>query len=219
LQNDFALKLTDSDFKNLVKKLKYDDADEFFVALGKNAIDIEYIHHHFYDKLVENKRNELDKNYSEDDKPEEHFSGPKPRLNVPINYASCCYPIPGDRIVGEIIENTEIKIHRRSCKYIAPMLQPQQPNIMIMNWEWLYRDEYDVKFKIKADANDEILPQITALILKEDTIPIKGINFNNDDNHFEGIVLISIKNSKQLDDLFDKIRLITGVKKVERFND
>lgn len=220
LQNDFAVRLTDSDFLNLVKKLKYESGEEFFVALGKNDIDIDYIHHHFYDKLSSNKRSMLDEQENVDNLIISHDSeNSRPIINVPVTYSDCCYPIPGDRIVGEILENTELKVHRRSCKYISQFLNPMQPNIMNLNWEWLHKDEYNVKFRIVAEANDEILPQITQLILKEDSIPIRGINFDNDDTKFEGLVTITIKNANQLDELFDRIRLLEGVKKVERFSE
>ena len=222
LQNDFEVKLTDSDFISLVKKLKYDSNDDFFVAIGKQDIDINYIHHHFYDKLNELKKKLLDEKNGKEFTEDYQTNIPnnvKPVINVPIKYADCCYPIPGDRIVGEIIEDTELKVHRRSCKNIVNYLNPQQANIMNLNWEWLYKDEYNVKFHIIAEANDEILPQLTSLMLQEDNIPIRGINFDNNDSIFEGFVVITIKNSKQLDDLFDKIRLIDGVKKIERFGD
>ncbi len=224
MQNDFEIRLTDSDFVNLVNKLKYDSGEEFFVALGKQDVDIEYIHHHFYDKLSEIKRKLIDeKNGNSINTADKEIQlngngSARPVINVPITYSECCYPIPGDRIVGEILEDTELRVHRRSCKQIEQYLNPPQANIMNLNWEWLHKDEYNVKFKILAEANDEILPQLTQLMLKEDNIPIRGINFDNDNVKFEGLITITINNSKQLDDLFDKIRLLDGVKKIERFS-
>ncbi len=66
-------------------------------------------------------------------------------------------------------------------------------------------------------ADDEILSDITNLIMSSDSsIQIKGINFNNDDNKFEGFVTVAIQSAAQLNTLFDEIRKIPSVRKIER---
>lgn len=216
LQNDFEIKLTDSDFRDLVKKLKYDNEDEFFVALGKQDVDIDYIHNHFYHKLKDLKRTPIDNDPERNENTSESASN-KININVPIVYSECCYPIPGDRIVGEIVEGSAMYVHRRSCKNIVEKLNPLAPNVMALNWDWLHKDDYLVRFKIEAAADDEILSEITNLIMSSDSsIQIKGINFNNDDNKFEGFVTVAIQSAAQLNKLFDEIRKIPSVKRIER---
>ena len=35
-----------------------------------------------------------------------------------MSYAKCCYPLPGDNIVGHISQGKGIVVHRSSCKSI-----------------------------------------------------------------------------------------------------
>jgi RelA/SpoT family (p)ppGpp synthetase len=216
LQTDFAVLLTDEDFKAIISKLKYENEDEFFMALGKNDIDIDYIHNCFYHKLKENKKNEMARIDEETDFVIDQNFNSKLNLNVPIFYSECCYPIPGDRVVGEVIEGKGLYVHRRSCKKVAKKLNPPEPNIITLNWEWLHKEEYLMKFYILAEASDSLLSEITGLILQSNNIQIRGITFNNDEDKFEGFITISIKTGDDMEALFEKIKNLVGVKKLER---
>lgn len=215
IQNDYSIKLNTDDFNALVRKLKYDNSEEFYVSLGKQDIDLDYIHNYFYHKMKDELRkpevanDELNDNINEIDMS-------KINLNMPVIYSECCYPVPGDRIVGEVIDGNEIQIHRRSCKHISFKLNPPQENIIGLKWNWLKKDDYTVRIKIIANKNENVLSDITTLILSYDNIPIRGINFDNDDERFEGYISIAVKSGEQLTELLDSIAKIAGIELVER---
>ena len=67
-----------------------------------------------------------------------------------------------------------------------------------------------------ANLNENVLSDITTLILSYDNIPIRGVNFDNDDERFEGYVTITVKSGEQLTDLIDSMAKIAGIELVER---
>ena len=38
--------------------------------------------------------------------------------NIPVHFAKCCYPVPGDEIVGIIHTGKGITIHKMTCKIL-----------------------------------------------------------------------------------------------------
>lgn len=125
-------------------------------------------------------------------------------------------PMPGDRIIGEMIENTKLNIHRRSCKKVAELLNPPRPNIISLSWQQLDFMEFPTKILIIAEINDKIIPQVTGLLAKYDRINIKGVNFNTDNDQFKGTLKLSISSIYQYNQLLEDMRQIEGVQSAER---
>lgn len=210
MQNDFDVVLTDDDFKELVRKLKYKSQDEFFVELGKHNVDFNYIHDKFYKKISQEKRNNGD-NLMPAPPALQQLNG-----KIKIIFSECCLPIPDDRIVGEIERENEIHIHRRSCKQIAHKLNPIQENIRNLEWNWLKQTEFTTKYRLTVETNDNLMANISAVLMQFDGIRIKGIIFNEEKNSFDCIITLVFKSIDTLNKFLDSLKEINGVTQISR---
>ena len=58
-----------------------------------------------------------------------HIQGTEGRV---LSYAKCCYPIPGDSIIGHISPGKGIVVHRQSCMGIKHTKRINEQNIDLM---------------------------------------------------------------------------------------
>jgi guanosine-3',5'-bis(diphosphate) 3'-pyrophosphohydrolase len=81
-----------------------------------------------------------------------------------IEYASCCHPIPGDRITGYVSPGRGIVVHRQNCPNV-PALQRQYPERMLdVAWEQVPRGSYSVLLKVITVNGPGVLASISSSI-------------------------------------------------------
>jgi len=81
-----------------------------------------------------------------------------------IEYASCCHPIPGDRITGYVSPGRGIVVHRQNCPNL-PALQRQYPERMLeVAWEQVPRGSYSVLLKVITVNGPGVLASISSSI-------------------------------------------------------
>lgn len=133
------------------------------------------------------------------------------KLNVVLS--DCCMPIPGDRIVAERVQN-DIFIHRRSCPHISGRLNPPDPGIISVEWNWLHEKEYKAKFKILLNEinPDRILKQVS----ETENVKIQSVSFSNTANVPSGTVTIKFQSVDTLKKLGDSLLKLPEVNQIER---
>jgi len=81
-----------------------------------------------------------------------------------IEYASCCHPIPGDRIVGYLSPGRGIVVHRHNCPNV-PALHRQYPERMLdVAWEQVPRGTYSVLLKVITVNGPGVLASVSSSI-------------------------------------------------------
>ena len=144
---------------------------------------------------------------------------PKSPVNgtsLPVTFAKCCHPIPGDSITGIISPANELMIHRRECRVIQNLLNLKQTNLIELDWDSLHERNSYSEIKITATNRPDLMNDITSTILSCEDVIIRGISFDTHDTIFEGNINLSIPDTKHLNDLFKKLYDIQGIKLVER---
>ena len=133
---------------------------------------------------------------------------------IKVNIASCCKPIPGDRIVGYITKGNGISIHRSVCPNVSEL----DERLIDVKWN----DNIDKKYltnivvhTLNIVNNKNILIDIIARTSSSD-ITIQNINLinSNDDNMIEINVLVP--NKEKLLKFMDSIKMLENVTSVER---
>lgn len=67
-----------------------------------------------------------------------------------VNYASCCSPIPGDKILGFVTDGNGIEIHTLHCKHCAKINSPDK----IVPVAWESETEGNFLIDIRIDVRD-----------------------------------------------------------------
>ncbi len=137
--------------------------------------------------------------------------------NMLINFARCCQPVPGDRIIGYLTRGRGITIHRTDCKNMIELYKEKE---RIIEVQWDTKDEYkfQVQLSILGEDRKNLLKDITTVIAKQD-VNIINASFHVEDMYAKGLVDIEVQNLQHLTKIMNSIRKISGVFAVERVED
>lgn len=131
--------------------------------------------------------------------------------DIKINIASCCKPIPNDRIIGYITKGNGITIHRLVC----PNVKELEERIISVRWNDEIIKRYPTAVLIKAMKVDNLLLEILKKA-SNNNISIQSINtYNNtDDVNYELVVLV--ENKESLSKFMNDIRMLKNILECER---
>jgi len=136
-----------------------------------------------------------------------------------FSYANCCNPIPGEDIIGYITKTEGVKIHKKTCKNLTNLFLMDPERIIDVQWPAESEDEFFVGLKISGEDKPGMLNTITEVIASHHNTNIKSVNIASKGSLFEGSVILMVKNISQLNELIDKIRQISSVFDVRRFEE
>jgi guanosine-3',5'-bis(diphosphate) 3'-pyrophosphohydrolase len=132
-----------------------------------------------------------------------------------MSYAKCCYPIPGDMIVGYPSQGKGIVVHRSNCKSI----RHTKPNDETIDLQWSESvdNNFSTSIMIEVENQRGVLAEISAVVAQSNH-NIESVNYVDSriTGHNTMVFVISVKNTNQLKKLLDKLKKIKNVFKAER---
>lgn len=135
--------------------------------------------------------------------------------NPQIKLAVCCYPIPGDPIVGYITKGTGIVVHHQNCKNLANL---QKERLINLTWAPNITRKYPISLKILAKTNNQLLADVMNT-LSTLNINVSSLNVKNNLN-LETIIKIKIlvTDIEELDKVLVNLYKIPAVNEIRREN-
>jgi GTP pyrophosphokinase len=135
--------------------------------------------------------------------------------NVLYHVAKCCFPVPGDKIVGFITKGKGVTIHRKECANLERLAVDIERLIEV---EWIRDDNITTPTKLYIESIDKpgILANLSSLITSAD-VNISSLKANATHDKMAVFELtLEIKNRNQLASLVNKISQMDGVVNVKR---
>ncbi len=134
--------------------------------------------------------------------------------DIPVRYAGCCRPVPGDRIIGFVTRGRGVTVHRVDCTHLATQ---EQERIIPVKWEGL-TEKYPVPIEIKAldrqglylDLVGHITRTYTNILKAEADIPRNG------EETMRARFLLEVEHRDHLEEIFESLRDVPGVLSVDR---
>ena len=80
-----------------------------------------------------------------------------------VSYAKCCYPIPGDNVMGYLSSGRGIVIHRNSCGNLSNFRKHSEKWIAC-NWEKKIDREFASQIKVETINKPGVLAEVAATI-------------------------------------------------------
>ena len=130
--------------------------------------------------------------------------------NIKVNLASCCKPIPGDRIVGYITKGNGISVHRSVCPNIS-----ESERLIDVSWNEIKDKKYSTNLLISATDNKNVLIDIISKTSSSEVI-IQSINTINTSEDFLFDITILVPNKEKLVKFMNDLSAIKNIKNVER---
>lgn len=131
--------------------------------------------------------------------------------------ASCCNPIPGDKVFGFITDDNEVQVHSVNCP-VGEKLKASFGD-KIVNLEWGNYTQYSFLSTITIRGIDRVgmLNEITKII-STDAVNIKSLHIESSDGIFEGKASLFVHNVADVQKLCSQILKINGVQSVNRLS-
>ena len=80
-----------------------------------------------------------------------------------VSYAKCCYPIPGDEVMGYLSSGRGVVIHRTSCGNLANFRKQPEKWISV-SWEKDVAREFFSQIQIDTRNKPGVLAEVAATI-------------------------------------------------------
>ena len=133
--------------------------------------------------------------------------------NTMISFPKCCSPIPGDNIIGYITRGKGVTVHRVNCKNL-PMRQDRDRFIDV-EWDLKGSSMFLVRLKIIFEDRKNLLKDLTESTSSL-SINIKSVDISAADGLATCLLIIEVKNIKELELLQQKIINSINPIKIER---
>ena len=132
-----------------------------------------------------------------------------------VQFPKCCYPIPGDPIVGFSSAGRGIVIHYRSCKNIAEYRN--QPEKWIdVEWEENINRDFVTTVRMYATNQRGVLATVAAAISEQEANIINVDIEDKDDRDTLLVFEIEVRNRQHLAQVIKRIRRIRHISHISR---
>ncbi len=130
--------------------------------------------------------------------------------DIKVNLASCCKPIPGDRIVGYITKGYGITVHRMVCPNVSEL----DERLIEVKWNDTY-DKLPTSILVRASSSRNLLIDVVSKFTNQD-VPVKRFSTTHVKDEDVIKITILVNNKEKLLKLMNDIKMIDGVLEVER---
>jgi GTP diphosphokinase / guanosine-3',5'-bis(diphosphate) 3'-diphosphatase len=131
-----------------------------------------------------------------------------------VSYAHCCYPIPGDEIVGFMSSGRGIVIHRDRCRNLAEY-RKQPAKWIPVNWTRGIKSEFESEIQVRTLDRVGLLAEVAGRISAAHT-NIEHVRVDRDGDASALAFRLKVRDRRQLAQVVRSIRTIPGVVRVSR---
>ncbi|MDR1585313.1 MAG: RelA/SpoT family protein [Prevotellaceae bacterium] len=225
---NWKIELDDGRISRIAKKKGYKTVSDFYQEIASEKLDM----HTLRDEYIELMRRDLSNDQTETRSAEsftpiaaEQEISPNEDVlviaqdlkNVDFKLSKCCNPIYGDPVFGFVSVSGGIKIHRTDCPNAPQMIAKFGYRIVKAQWSGKSAgSQYPITLHIVGHDDIGIVTNISSLINKEKNVALRSISIDANAGLFEGNLTIMVNDTKELESIIKKIKLIKGVKSVRR---
>ena len=217
--------LSDEDYDELVddltKRMHFNDAEEFFAAIGYGGV--------LLSKIMPRIKEDYSKRNAAQKASELPAITPKPRRssegveiegidNCLIKFSRCCSPLPGDDIIGYITRGHGVSIHKRDCNNVPHDIQSSEEPERWVNayWNVQKNNNFSTALQISAIDRSGFVVDIMNAISNM-RVPLHSINAKQQkDGNCVAIISIEVEGVEHLRSIITRLDKVEGVFSVER---
>lgn len=214
---------------------KSDSRDDFYYRLGNQEIMLnEYVIKNLKKESSKTKRLLLKLIGRGSSTPEPEMKqltagDGKPRINTKETYvlrydekggtnfrfAGCCYPIPGDAVLGFITDDGEVEVHSLDCPRASVLKASYGPRILSARWE-VNGGRFLAHVRIKGIDRHGILHELISLISTHLSLDIRALDIRAEKEVFTCDLSLLVSDVEGMEDLCAQVRRIPGIQKAAR---
>ena len=132
-----------------------------------------------------------------------------------VNFPKCCYPIPGDPIIGILTAGRGIVIHQPSCSNVVDG-RGNQDKWIDVEWAHGIDQEFNVELSLDVVNKRGVLATIASAVAEENGNIEDVVLSERDERYSHMRLVVALKDRKHLADLIRRLRRIKTVVRVMR---
>ena len=223
---NWKIELDDGKLSRLAKKKGFKTVSDFYQEIAHEKLDMHIVRDAYLDldkqTLPEQTESRKADSFSKDTNVETSSKEDilvigEDLKGIDFKLANCCHPIYGDDVFGFVSVSGGIKIHRTDCPNAPQMIA--RLGYRIVNARWSGKSigsQYPITLHIVGHDDIGFVTNVTSLISKEKNISLRSISIDSNAGLFQGNLTIMVSDTKELEDIVKKIKLVKGVKSVSR---
>jgi len=137
--------------------------------------------------------------------------------DVLYHTAKCCFPVPGDDLLGFITRGKGVAVHRRGCPNLERLAVDEARLIEV---EWAPSEDITAFARVMCDTVDKpgIIANLSSLVSAAGVnISHLEANTSSQDRKARIIFILEIRDKEQLSAILHKITQMDGILKVTRY--
>jgi GTP pyrophosphokinase len=133
-----------------------------------------------------------------------------------VNFAGCCHPLPGDRIVGIVSTGKGVTVHKADCHNLSALGDNPE---RFLDIDWDYEGGAGVhvgRVEVVASSDRGALSAVTDAIARQDGA-IENLRIHHRGPDFQEISIdVEVKDLRHLSNIIAALRAVQGVAQAER---
>lgn len=207
------LKLTDEHLHKMAREFHYQAADELLEAIGLgNQVPLVVANRFIYNYGLENPAHTL---LAVEKKPVQQLAI-KGTEGIATEFAVCCRPIPGDPIVGYLVPNRGLQIHREECGKLHKVRHRQPERLVLLNWASTVARSFEVELEIVFSDTRGALAALSAAISQAEADIVDLRVIKRDGGYNQVSFLIAVKDRTHLARVMRRLKVLNQVIKISR---
>ena len=136
--------------------------------------------------------------------------------DLAVEYASCCTPIPGDKVFGFVSKTGAIKVHRNGCSNAKHLLVEQAERILPVEWSRQKNVQFSSALRLVGKDRVGLVSDVTTVLSKSMKTNISSITVQSEDGMFEGRIELYVSDLRQLQRIVKRLDRLDGIYGVHR---
>ena len=137
--------------------------------------------------------------------------------SVAAKFAKCCYPLPGDEIVGFVTRSEGVSVHRADCTNVPALIKKEPERIVDVAWSAREPGAtFLVTIQVEGIDRSRLLSDVSS-VLSEQHVDILAVNITtNKQRQFSGRMTFEAADPTHLQHVISQVRRVPGVYDVFR---
>jgi GTP pyrophosphokinase len=136
------------------------------------------------------------------------ISGREPSTSVQL--ATCCLPIPGDALAGQLRRDQTLQVHVADCEVAKRQRAKEQSRWIDVSWAADHARRFECRIRVLLQDEKGALARLAAEINESDS---NIVHVSMDENHTG--LMTELKFTVQVEDRIHLARLMRNVKRVK----
>ena len=132
-----------------------------------------------------------------------------------VSYAKCCYPIPGDDVMGYLSSGRGVVIHRNSCGNLINF-RKQPEKWLAVTWEQDIGRGFSSQIQVDTESKTGVLAEVASTIADSDSNIEQVAVLDRFEDCTVLTFLLQVRDRKHLADIMRNVRNMKNVVRVTR---